>query len=139
MTVSEAIIHWLKGFKLDMYEGLEKIDTDQQSSRVDSFSLVRAPVQNVEEYLSGNKAYTDHYTFQARLPNQSNEDRIDNNTFGEALERWVWEKDVAGEFPAIPDAEVISVSITTPFYVGKTEDNNFLYQMTIAIKYEKER
>lgn len=136
MTVSEAIIKWLMEFMEE--EGIERIDTERQSATSETFSLTKAPVQNVETYLSGRKSYTDHYTFLARLSNQSNADRIDNNTFGEALEKWVWEKDTIGEFPAIPGAEVESVNITTPFYAGRTEDNASVYQMIIAIKYEKE-
>lgn len=134
MTVSESIIKWLKNF-----ESVNKIDTDQQSAKVDSYSLVRAPVQNVKSYLSGKKVYTDHYTFQARLSNQTDPDRIDNNVFGEALTDWVREQNTQGNYPAIPDAVVQSVDITTPFYVGRTGDNSNVYQMTIEIKYEKER
>lgn len=134
MTVSESIIQWLKTF-----EPVNKIDTEQQSAKVDSYSLVRAPVQNVKSYLSGKKVYTDHYTFQARLSNQTDSDRIDNNVFGEVLTDWVREQNAQGNYPAIPDAVVQSVDITTPFYVGRTGDNSNVYQVTIAIKYEKER
>lgn len=139
MTVSEAIIQWLMTFDSSEYWKMNQIDTEQQSPTVDSYSLVRAPVQNVKNYLSGRKVYTDHYTIHARLSNQSDADRIDNNGFGEALENWVRGKDANGEFPVLADAKVQSVSITTPFYVGKTDKNDSVYQMTIAIKYEKER
>lgn len=137
MTVSESIIKWLKTFEAE--GGLKKIDTEQQSAKVDSYSLVRAPVQNVKSYLSGKKVYTDHYTFQARLSNQTDPDRIDNNVFGETLENWVKEQNTLGKFPVITGATVQSVDITTPFYAGKSGDNSNVYQMTIAIKYEKER
>ncbi len=139
MTVSESIIEWLKTFEPEEYNGMKHIDTEKQSAKVDSFSLVREPVQNVKAYLSGRKEYTDHYTIQARLSNQSNEDLIDNNGFGEALEKWVWEKDGKKQYPALTDATVQNISVTTPFYVGKAENNNYVYQMTIAIKYEKEK
>ncbi len=139
MTVSQAIISWLQGFDSAKHGGMDKIDTEQQSSKVDSYSLVRAPVQNVKSYLSGRKVYTDHYTFQARLSSQTDPDRIENNEFGEVLEAWVKEQNINGNFPKIADATVQSVSVQTPFYVGKAGDNSNVYQMTIAIKYEKER
>lgn len=139
MTVSESIIEWLKTFSSVEHGNMEQIDTERQSPEVDSYSIVRAPVQNVKHYLSGKKEYTDHYALQARLSNQSDADRIDNNSFGEALENWVKEKDHLGEYPELADAIVRSVGITTPFYVGRTETNNSVYQMTIAIKYEKEK
>lgn len=139
MTVAQAIIKWLMQFKYNENASMEKIDTERQSAEEDTYSIVRAPVQNVTTFLSGSKLYTDHYTIQARLSSQTDADRIDNNGFGEALEQWVWEMDEAGNYPDVPNAEVQSVAITTPFYVGKADDNSYVYQMTIAIEYEKER
>lgn len=139
MTVSEAVINWLKEFNPAEYWKMKRIDTEQQSAGVDSYSLVKEPVQNVKAYLSGRKVYTDHYTIQARLSGSTNEDRIDNNGFGEALENWVREKNSLGEYPVLADAVVKGIDITTPFYVGRTESSSFVYQMTIAVRYEKER
>ena len=139
MTVSEAIIKWLKEFNPAEYWKMKKIDTEQQSPHVDSYSLAKEPVQNVKTYLSGKKVYTDHYTFRARLSSSTPEDRIDNNGFGEALENWVRQKDSLEEYPELTDAVVKSIDVTTPFYVGRTDNNSFVYQMTIAIEYEKEK
>ena len=139
MTVSEAIIKWLKEFNQAEYWKMKKIDTEQQSPHVDSYSLAKEPVQNVKTYLSGKKVYTDHYTFRARLSSSTPEDRIDNNGFGEALESWVRKKDSLEEYPELTDAVVKSIDVTTPFYVGRTDNNSFVYQMTIAIEYEKEK
>ena len=138
MTVSEAIISWLKTFSPKEYDGMTQIDTDIQSAEVDTYSLVKEPVQNVKTYLSGKKVYTDHYLIQARLASQTNEERIENNGFGESLENWVREQNNKQKYPEIPDAKVQDISIKTPYYIGKTETNNSVYQMTIAIKYEKE-
>lgn len=139
MTVSESIIKWLKGFDADECRRIKSIDTDIQSAKVDTYSLVKEPVQNVKSYMSGKKVYTDHYIIQARLSSQTNTDRIDNTGFGEALSKWVLEKNSSKDFPVIEDAKVQEITVTTPFYIGKTETNNSLYQMTIAIKYGKER
>lgn len=137
MTVSEAIIKWLKTFSPEEYWKMKHIDTDLQAAEVESYSVVKAPVQNVKNYLSGKKVYTDHYMIQARLSNKSNTDRIENNGFGEALEAFVEEKNRKKEFPDI-NGTVQKISTTTPFHVGVTENNDSIYQMTIAIKYEKE-
>ena len=139
MTVSEAIIKWLMEFNPAEYWKMKKIDTEQQSPHVDSYSLAKEPVQNVKPYLSGKKVYTDHYTFRARLSSSTPEDRIDNNGFGEALENWVRKKASLEEYPELTDAVVKSIDVTTPFYVGRTDNNSFVYQMTIAIEYEKEK
>ena len=61
MTVSEAIIIWLKDFKL------KRVDTEIQRAGAGRYSLAKEPVQTVKSYLSGKKEYTDHYTFSAWL------------------------------------------------------------------------
>ena len=138
MTVSEAIILWLKDFNSTEYWKMSQIDTDIQGAEADTYSLVKEPVRNVKAYLSGKKVYTDHYLIQARLPSNNNTDRIDNNGFGEALEKWVLQRNEAKDFPVLEKAIVQEIYTTTPFFMGKTETNNSIYQMTIAMKYQKE-
>lgn len=138
MTVSEAIIKWLKEFGTATRK-MKTIDTDVQGTEEYTYSLVKEPVQNVKSYLSGKKVFTSHYMIQARLPIQYNNDRISNNSFGEKLEEWVREQNLKGNYPEIEDGRVTEITVTTPFYVGKTDTNNSVYQMTIAIKYVKER
>ncbi len=139
MTVSGAIIRWLKAFDPEEYWKMKQVDTDIQSAKVDSYSLVKEPVRNVKTYVSGRKVITDHYMIQARLSSQTNADRIENSGFGEALEDWVSEQGKKKNFPKIPDAVVQAISVTTPFYLGKVDTNNSIYQLTVAIKYEKEK
>ncbi len=138
MTVSSAIIKWLKTFNPEEYWKMKHIDTDLMHGDVD-YALIKEPVRNVKSYMSGKKVITDHYMIMARLPNISNSDCIDNNGYGEALEDWVFEQDKVKNFPQIPDATVSQISVTTPFVAGKIETGNIVYQMTVAIKYVKER
>lgn len=139
MTVSGAVIKWLKTFSPTEYRKMKKIDTDIQSPEVETYSVVKEPVRNIKSYVSGKKIITDHYLIQARLASQTDTDRIDNNGFGEALEEWVYEQNKRKNFPDILGAVVSQISVTTPFYMGRTEQSNSIYQMTVAIKYEKER
>ena len=74
---------------------------------------------------------------RARLSSLENMDCVENNGFGEALEDWVSEQNRNKNFPRIPDAVVRHISVTTPFYLGKTATDNSIYQLTVAIKYEK--
>ena len=139
MTVSEAVIKWLKSFNPAEYWKMGKIDTDIQSAEVETYSVVKEPVRNIKSYISGRKIITDHYMIQARLASQTNTDRIDNNGFGEALEDWVSQQNKNKNFPVITDAAVTQVSVTNPFCIGSTAKGNSIYQMTVSIKYEKER
>jgi len=117
---------------------MKKIDTDIQSANADSYTLIKEPVRNVKPYISGRKVYTDHYMIMARLPSQSNTDRIENTGFGEALEGWVRDQDLKENYPELTGAIVSKISVTTPFYIGSTNTNDSLYQMTVAIEYRKE-
>lgn len=138
MTISKAIIEWLKGFEAEDSQKINQINTDIQGPKVDSYSLVKEPIKNVKSFISGRKVYTEHYTFQARLCTNEDMERAENIGFGEALEKWVEEKNAKKEFPQIPNIHVEDVGITTPFYMGRTSTNDSVYQMTIAIMYEKE-
>lgn len=138
MTISQEIIKWLKTFNPEEYRKMKRIDTDIQSAEVESYSLAQAPVRNVKKYITGREVCTDHYVLMARLASQTNTDRIDNNGFGEALENWISEQNKSHIYPDIPEYQVTNISTTTPFYLGKTDTNNSLYQLTIAVKYEKE-
>lgn len=137
MTVSSAIIKWLKTFDPAEYWKMKRIDTDLMHGDVE-YALVKEPVRNIKSYLSGKKVITDHYMILARLPSNSNTDCIDNSGFGEALEEWVSMQNRKKNYPVIPGVKVTQVGVTSPFVAGKNETNNILYQMTVAIKYETE-
>lgn len=137
MTVAEAIIKWLKSFNPEDYWKMKHIDTDLMHGDVD-YALVKEPVRNVKTYLSGKKVVTDHYMIEARLPNNSNDDCMDNNGFGSALEAWIEQQNIDKNLPAVEGATTQRVSVTTPFCVGKTATNNSIYQMTVGITYVKE-
>ena len=137
MTVSEAVIKWLKSFSPEEYWKMKHIDTDLMHGNVD-YALIKEPMRNVKAYLSGKKIITDHYMILARLPSNSNTDCIDNSGFGEALEEWVSMQNRKKNYPVIPGVKVTQVGVTIPFVAGTNETNNILYQMTVAIKYETE-
>ena len=139
MTVIGAVILWLKQFQTEDATRMKTIDTDIQGEDEYTYSVVKEPIQNVKTYISGKKVYTEHYTLQARLPSRYNQSRIENQSFGEQLEEWVQKQAENKNFPVLENAKVKDISITTPFYMGRTNENNSVYQMTVALKYEKER
>ena len=139
MTVSESIIKWLQEFDLEEHGRMKQIDTDIQGAKVDSYALIKEPIRNVKSDLSGRKEITEYYTLTARLTSRENRERIHNVGFGEALEEWVADQNAAERYPKIPDAKVKKISVTTPFYLGDTQTNDSVYQLTVQIKYEKEK
>lgn len=138
MTISSSLITWLKDFTYGS-KSMTAIDTDIQSANATSYSLAKEPIRNVKNYLSGKKEFTEHYTLVARLPSTTEKVRADNVSWGEALEAWVEEQNKNCNYPELDsDITVKEISVTTPFVIGVTTTNNSLYQMTVAIKYEKE-
>lgn len=136
MTIAESLIGWLMEFNEDG-KRMEKIDVDRQSAEVESYSLIKEPTVNSTKNVLGEETVTAHYTLMARLADQTNTDRIENNAFGEAMEEWIEEKNDRREYPTLTKGNVVEVRVTTPFFVGRTETNNSVYQMTVALKYEK--
>ena len=137
MTVSQAVINWLLTFDSE-YGKMTGIDTDIIKGTTASYALVKEPVQNKKEDILGNVTCTDYYQLAARLDSQVNSDRIDNVAFLEALTKWIEDKNKAKDFPVIEQGTVEKIEVTTPFYLGKTDGDNSIYQLTIAIKYKGE-
>lgn len=137
-TVSESVISWLKTFDPKEYWRMKRIETGILPADVDSYALVKEPIVNKKTSVSGKVTATEHYTLHARLSSQNNNDRIDNGAFGELLESWVLEQKQIRNYPEIESAKVKNVDVTTPFYIGKTDTDNSVYQLTISITYVKE-
>ena len=138
MTVLNSEIDWLKTFNPDEYLKIKSIDTDILAARPNSFCLAKEPIINRKKYISGKVIATEHYTLSALLPSFEDQERIANNKWGELLEKWVYEQDKEQSFPVIEGITFKKIEITTPFYSGKTLENESVYRMTLSIKYEKE-
>lgn len=134
MTISESTITWLKQFR-----DVKGVDTDALAAVSASYGLIKAPTENVKRYLSGKELHTDYYQFAARLDTSINTDRIDNQAWFESLTGWVSERNRSKDYPVLRDGlKCTGISITSPFFMGRSDNNTAVYQMTISIKYEKE-
>ena len=56
MTVSKAIIEWLKEFNPEEYQKMHNISTDLMQHDVD-YVLVKEPVKNVKKFISGTQVH----------------------------------------------------------------------------------
>ena len=132
MTVSQSVIAWLNKFEE------KNVNTDIQPAKVNSYSLIKEPIINKKTFISGRVRATEHYTLMARLESQMDSSRVENSAWGEKLEEWVRDMCKKKDLPIVDGATVQSVNVTTPFYLGKSETNGSVYQLTISITYEKE-
>lgn len=138
MTVSDAVIQWLKEFNLEEYWRMNNINTDVMHSDVD-YVLVKEPIQNVKKYISGTQIITEHYQLRARLDSVSDSDSIDNTAWLQALTDWIERKNRVKAYPEITAGEVQEIGIATPFFMGVSEEKKAIYQLTIFIRYRKEQ
>ncbi len=138
MTVSEAIISWLKEFQPSDAWPMKKINTDLMHTDVD-YALVKEPIRNVKTYISGTKIITEHYQIVARLDVCSDRDSVENGAWFEKLTDWIEERNQNQVFPKLQEGlEVQDIGVSSPFYMGMTKDRKAIYQMTIFIRYKKE-
>lgn len=132
MTISDSIIAWLNSY----VEG--RVDTDILSDSPLTFALSKQPIINIKSYVSGKEEHTEYYQFLARFDSQTNSDRRDNQSFFEGLESWIYEQNKGENFPAIQNARVESISVSSSYYMGATKENTAMYSLTIALQFTKE-
>lgn len=135
MTVSGAIIAWLKTFNPEEYWKMQNINTDIMHGNVD-YALVKEPVRNVKKFVSGAEIITEHYQLRARLDTVHDGDTVDNNAWLEALTAWVEQQNRAKNYPEVPGT--METGIASPYYMGRSEDKKAIYQLTIFIRYRRE-
>lgn len=133
MTVIESIIQFL-----GMYEIESRIGIDKLESQTASYSLMKAPQENVQHFISGMEIHTDYYQLMARLDAQSEQERIANNAWGQGITEWINRKDKEKQYPVLDGYRCTGISVSTPFYMRVTDISSAVYQMTIAIEYVKE-
>lgn len=130
MTVMESIIAFL-----GQYED-EEIKVDKLDSSTASYTLMKAPQEEVETYISGLEIHKEHYQLMARLDSQSEAERIENQAWGQGITEWIRKKNLAGEYPALDGYRCTGIGVSSPFYMGVTENKSAVYQMTVYIQYE---
>lgn len=135
MTVIESIISFLQDYDQEAKIGIDKLE-----SQTVSYSLMKAPQENVERFISGTEIHTDHYQLMARMDAVSEAERISNNAWGQGIAEWICQKSNAGVYPELEGYRCTDIGISTPFFMGSTPDNSSaVYQMTFFIKYVKEK
>ena len=134
MTILESIVRFL-----GQYEKENRIGVDKLESQTVSFSLMKAPQETVQHYISGTEIHTDYYQLLARRDAKSEAERIANNAWGQGITEWIRQKSNANEYPELDGYKCTDIGVSTPFYMGDVDMDSAVYQMTVFIKYVKER
>ena len=64
-------------------------------------------------------------------------DAVDNDAWMEALSNWIEEKSRKKVYPKLSVGVVQDIGIASPYYMGRNEKNEAIYQLTIYIRYMK--
>lgn len=139
MTVGECLKDWLGNF-----DGLDfsEILTDFINAPEGCLALFKSPNKNIVHFNDGSKQITEYYQFFARLATQAPGQTDDNQQVIANLEDWIEEKDSEEDYPELSevgDMTCNEVSVTNSGTITDQNDDNAIYQITIAITYLKER
>ena len=132
MTVIESIIQFLSE-----YEQESRIGVDKLESQTVSYSLMKAPQENVQHFISGTEIHTAYYQLMAHMDVGSENERIGNHAWGQGISEWISGKSRAGEYPELDGYKCVDIGVSTPFYMGVMDGSSAVYQMTVFIKYER--
>lgn len=139
MTVSECVKEWLSE-----YQGadISEMATDFIAGELDSYAIYKSPNKEVVSFIDGSRQITEYYQFFARQSTMVDSERISNQQFLADLESWVENNDMNEDYPDLSQVgnyECQEISISNSATITSQEEDNAIYQITIAVKYMKAR
>ena len=136
MGKTTKIIEWFS--ECPYVADVEEFDVNQLPPRSLVAGLFKQPAVTKEKLIDGGEIITENYYVLFRKAAQLKEERINNDDFLEAVENWVFDKDFSEEYPDI-GYKVFGVEATNAFYMLEREGEDAVYQLTLSIKYERNR
>lgn len=134
MTISQSIIEWLNGYDAV----IEDVDTDLLAALqepAEAYGFFKTPDRIIVPFLDGTREITEYYQFLTRQNSQLDSERIDNQEFLADMEEWVYQKNLAREYPDIIGVRVTNIEVSNSFYVQQSEETEAVYQLSIGITY----
>lgn len=139
MTVGECLKDWLGEF-----DGLNfsELLTDFMDAPEGCMALFRSPQKQEMAYLDGSKDITEYYNFFARKSTLLDETRVENQQLLDDLTEWIENKAFEEDYPDLSQVGNLTcedITVNGASAINSQEDDNAIYQVTIAIQYLKER
>lgn len=134
MTISKAIIEWLKD-----YENI-KVETNHIQDGSDKYGLFKSPSRDIKEFNDGSYESTEYYQFMAKQSSTSDYDRQDADEWLESLTYWVDDYPVNYKYPDLDgNRRIIRIELSGCPYPMEANLQETLYQMALKITYSRER
>lgn len=134
MTVAQSLKNWL--LTNENIELLEDVDSDFLEADMDSLGIFKQPSDTIKAYIDGSKEVTSYYYVLLRQSAKLEADRLSNIDFLEDFEDWVYEQNLAEEYPAGIGCQNIEVSNT--HYMQEMDTDGAIYQVSLALTYYKQ-
>lgn len=134
MTISQAIVQWLK-----CYEAI-KIETNHVQDGSDKYGLFKSPNRDIKNFINQEYEITEYYQFLARQSCHSDSERKEADEWLEDLTYWADDYSYNYEYPELDGSrKILSIEITGNPYPMEADGREALYQIALSITYIRER
>lgn len=134
MSRTSGVVDWLKA--CPFLADLEAIDVNQLSPELEALGVYKQPTRTVTELIDGGAIVTESFYLLFRQPAQLAQERMSSEEYLEKVEGWIEDQNWVENFPQIESA-VHDVEVVNTFYMMDRDDDEAVYQLSIAITYER--
>ena len=134
MSRTSGVVDWLS--TCPFLDKIEAIDVNQLSPELEALGVYKQPTRMVTEMIDGGAIINEIYYLLFRQPAQLAQERLSSEEYLEKVEGWIEDQNWVENFPQIR-ATVHDVEVVNAFYMMDRDDDEAVYQLSIAITYER--
>ena len=134
MSRTSGVVDWLSA--CPFLDKIEAIDVNQLSPDLEALGVYKQPTRTVTELIDGGAIINEIYYLLFRQPAQLAQERLSSEEYLEKVEGWIEDQNWVENFPQIGSA-VHDVEVVNTFYMMDRDDDEAVYQLSIAITYER--
>lgn len=134
MSRTSGVVDWLS--TCPFLDKIEAIDVNQLSPELEALGVYKQPTRTVTEMIDGGAIINEIYYLLFRQPAQLAQERLSSEEYLEKIEGWIEDQNWVENFPQI-GATVHDVEVVNTFYMMDRDDDEAVYQLSIAITYER--
>lgn len=134
MSRTSGVVDWLSA--CPFLDKIEAIDVNQLSPDLEALGVYKQPTRTVTELIDGSVIINEIYYLLFRQPAQLAQERLSSEEYLEKVEGWIEDQNWVENFPQIGSA-VHDVEVVNTFYMMDRDDDEAVYQLSIAITYER--
>lgn len=134
MSRTSGVVGWLSA--CPFLDKIEAIDVNQLSPDLEALGVYKQPTRTVTELIDGSAIINEIYYLLFRQPAQLAQERLSSEEYLEKVEGWIEDQNWGENFLQIGSA-VHDVEVVNTFYMMDRDDDEAVYQLSIAITYER--